>query len=334
MIKMIERCSAILLVLFFTGNVAFATNTKANLVVGGTPHQALFDIDIEGDKGFAVGSGGQIFRTDDGGKNWILESNDNSLSLLGVSFSASRAIAVGQFGVIVLRENDGTWRKVESGTSERIFNVDINNSGYAVAVGAFGLILRSTDNGLSWARVSPDWSNTFHDPDMRLGGFFEPNLYGVKINESGRSWIVGELALVLASNDSGLTWAVNHAGGSSDVEVSPTLSAIDVRDDGTAFAVGQEGYILKSNDLGDTWNKLSSVTHQNLLGVTSLASGLVVAPGMREILLSFNDGETWTSAEGLDIKTGWYGSAAASEDGSSAIVVGNNANIIEINYKN
>jgi photosystem II stability/assembly factor-like uncharacterized protein len=169
---------------------------------------------------------------------------------------------------------------------------------------------------------------------MRLGGFFEPNVYGVKISESGRVWVVGELALVMMSEDSGLSWTAKHAGGSSDEEVSSTLSAIDVRDDGIAYAVGQEGYILKSTDQGNSWNTVKAATHQNLLGVTSLPSGLVVAPGMRAILLSFDDGANWTTADGLDVKTGWYGSVAISAENQEAIVVGNNSNIIKINYEN
>ena len=333
MIKMLKKRWALILFAALASNYSVAGNATASLVVGGTAHQALFDVDLIGDVGFAVGSGGRIFRTEDGGQNWALEANDNSLSLLGVSFSTSGAVAVGQFGAIVIRESGGTWRTVESGTSERIFNVDINNSGQVVAVGAFGLILRSSDRGETWTRVSPDWSQMFYDPDMRLGGFFEPNVYGVKISESGRVWVVGELALVMVSNDSGLTWTAKHAGGSSAEEVSSTLSAIDVRADGTAYAVGQEGYILKSIDQGNTWNKLNAATHQNLLGVTSLASGLVVAPGMRAILLSYDDGENWFAAEGLDVKTGWYGSVAISAENQEAIIVGNNSNIIKINYK-
>jgi photosystem II stability/assembly factor-like uncharacterized protein len=334
MIKILGKFFALLFVVILASRSVFAGNVTAEIIVGGTAHQALFDVDLNGDVGFAVGSGGRIFRTEDGGKNWVLEVNDNSLSLLGVSFSNSGAVAVGQFGAVVIRDANGTWRTVESGTSERIFNVDINNSGQAVAVGAFGLILRSTDRGETWARVSPDWSQTFYDPDMRLGGLFEPNVYGVKISEAGRVWAVGELALVIVSENAGLTWSVQHAGGSSDAEVSSTLSAIDVRPDGTAYAVGQEGYILKSVDQGNTWNTVKAATHQNLLGVTSLASGLVIAPGMRTILFSFDDGVNWTSAEGLDVKTGWYGSVAISAEEQQVIVVGNNSNIIKINYKN
>jgi photosystem II stability/assembly factor-like uncharacterized protein len=333
MIKNLKIYWMWLIVLLATSNVSVADDITASLVKGGTPHQALFGVTLHESNGFAVGAGGRIFRTEDGGKNWVLEVNDNALSLLGVSFSGLSAVAVGQFGVIVVRDGEGNWRKVESGTSERIFNVDMNSKGQAVAVGAFGLILSSTDGGITWKDVSPDWSDTFYDPDMRLGGLFEPNVYGVQINDAGKVWVAGELSLVMISEDIGETWLVKNAGGSSENGVSSTLSAIDVRDDGTAFAVGQEGYVLKSQDHGDTWAKIKPATHQNLLGVSSINSGLVVAPGMREILLSYDDGESWTSVKGLDVDTGWYGSVAISSNAEDVIVVGNNSNIIKINYK-
>lgn len=332
MIKNINNFWLLLFVLITASGVTVADDITASLIRGGTPHQALFDITLHENNGFAVGAGGRIFRTEDGGKTWQLEVNDNALSLLGVSFTGSKAIAVGQFGVIVIRDGEGHWRKVESGTSERIFNVDMNSKGQAVAVGAFGLIMNSSDGGETWRDVSPDWSDKFYDPEKRLGGLFEPNIYGVQINEAGKVWIAGELSLVMVSEDVGETWLVKHAGGSSEIGVSSTLSAIDVREDGTAFAVGQEGYVLRSKDHGDTWSKIKSATHQNLLGVSSISSGLVVAPGMREILLSYDDGASWTPVQGLDVDTGWYGSVAISSESKDAIVVGNNSNIIKINY--
>jgi photosystem II stability/assembly factor-like uncharacterized protein len=232
--------------------------------------------------------------------------------------------------LILVRNSNGEWRKVESGTEERLFSVDINNSGYAIAGGSFGTILRSVDGGRSWEFVSPSWQGIFDDPDNRLGGLFDPSIYGVKVSETGRAWVVGELALVMNSDDKGLNWTVRNAGGSSEDGVSPTLSAIDIRQDGVAFAVGQEGFMLKSNDYGITWETLQPFTHQNLLGVKIKLNGLIVAPGMRDILMSNDDGESWRSVEGLDIQTGWYGSVAIPDSREGAFVVGNSGNIIKL----
>tara|TARA_R110001592_G_scaffold362605_2_gene677308 strand:+ start:13441 stop:14430 length:990 start_codon:yes stop_codon:yes gene_type:complete len=302
----------------------------ASIVVEGTAHDALFDIDIRGDAGFAVGYAGDIYHTVDAGKTWSREHSDNTLALLGVSFSKSSTIAVGQYGLILVRDRDGGWRKVESGTEERLFAVDVNNNGYAIASGSFGTLLRSVDGGNSWESVAPSWAGIFDDPDNRLGSLFDPSLYGVKVSESGRAWVVGELALIINSDDGGMNWTVVNAGGSSEHGVSPTLSAIDMRSDGVAYAVGQEGFMLKSLDFGGSWRKLKSATHQNLLSVKTKRNGLVVVPGMRDILMSTNDGVSWNSVVGLDIQVGWYGSVAIPTSGSGILVAGNNGNIIKV----
>lgn len=319
-----------LTILVCTSFSVSAGSIKTSFVMSGTAHEALFDIDIRGQKGFAVGGAGDIYHTEDDGQTWQRESNDSSLALLSVSFSKSNTIAVGQYGVILVRDRDGKWRQVESGTKERLFAVDVNNSGYAIAAGSFGTLLRSLDGGNSWESVAPSWAGIFSDPDNRLGGLFDPSIYGVKVSESGRAWVVGELALIMNSDDQGLTWTIVNAGGSSQDGVSPTLSAIDMRSDGVAYAVGQEGFMLRSRDFGGTWEELRPVTHQNLLSVKTKSNGLIIAPGMRDIIMSTNDGESWRSVKGLDIQTGWYGSVAIPSAGAGVLVAGNNGNIIKI----
>jgi photosystem II stability/assembly factor-like uncharacterized protein len=323
----------IIILLLFSSLLSIPGNTSlasASIVVAGTAHDALFDIDIRGEEGFAVGYAGIIYHTLDAGKTWRTEKSDNTLALLGVSFSKSSTIAVGQYGLILVRDGAGEWRQVESGTKERLFSVDVNNDGYAIVAGSFGTLLRSVDGGNTWESVSPSWAGIFDDPDNRLGSLFDPSLYGVKVSETGRAWVVGELALILSSDDQGLEWTVVNAGGSSEHGVSPTLSAIDMRSDGVAFAVGQEGFMLKSRDFGSSWKKLPRATHQNLLSVKTKSNGLVVVPGMRDIIMSANDGESWTSVIGLDIQTGWYGSVAISSSESVILVAGNNGNIIKV----
>jgi photosystem II stability/assembly factor-like uncharacterized protein len=311
-------------------SIGLHAESDAEYIVQGTAHDALFDADLVGDIGYAVGAKGKILRTEDGGATWASDLNPLSLALLSVSFNGERAVAVGQMGTVLIRDSSGEWRPVESGTKERLFSVDINSHGFAVASGSFGTFLRSVDGGETWKKVTQNWGGIFFDPDMRLGGLFEPNLYGAFVSESGEAWVVGELALVLKSSDQGETWSVENAGGSSEAEVSSTLSAINVRDDGVAYAVGQEGFVLK-RDADDTpWRELKASSHQNLLGVTSTADGLVVAPGMRTILFSRDDGESWNAVRGLDIQSGWYSAAVISKKHSATFIFGNNANILTI----
>lgn len=299
-------------------------------VVSGIPHEALFAVDFDGATGIAVGAGGEILRTTDGGANWMRETTPSRLALLGVAVRGERAIAVGQMGVVLVRTADGRWNQVESGTEERLFGVDLNAQGVAIAVGAFGALLRSTDGGQSWVNAAPAWAGIFEDTAGRLGDFFEPSMYGVQIADDGRAWVVGELALVLHSDDAGARWQVGHSGRSRVDGVDPTLFGLSMRADGSGVAVGQEGYVLVSSDGGASWRSIERPTHANLLSVHSSADGLVVATGMREMLISRDSGASWTPVRGEDIATGWYSGAARPGDAGAPLVVGNAGRILRL----
>ncbi|WP_281783269.1 WD40/YVTN/BNR-like repeat-containing protein [Sinimarinibacterium flocculans] len=299
-------------------------------VASGIPHEALFAVDFDGATGYAVGAGGEILASTDGGATWTREETPTRLSMLGVSVRGDRAIAVGQMGAVLVRGGDGRWTEVQSGTEERLFGVDVNGDGVALAVGAFGALLRSTDGGRTWASSAPAWPGTFKDTAGRLGDFFEPSMYAVQLADDGRAWVVGELGLALRSEDGGVSWTVGHAGESSVDGVDPTLFGLDMRADGVGFAVGQEGYILKTTDDGASWTAIERPTHANLLDVSATGDGTVLATGMRDMLLSTDHGNNWERVRGADIATGWYSGVAHAQDRNAPLAVGNAARILRV----
>lgn len=322
------KTAALAFALFCAGT-SFAAPTPVE-VISGIPHEALFDVDFDGATGYAVGAGGEILRSADGGATWTREETPTRLSMLGVSVRGDHAIAVGQMGAVLVRGSDGKWTEVQSGTQERLFSVGVNTDGTALAVGAFGALLRSTDGGRTWVPSAPQWTGTFKDTAGRLGDFFEPSMYSVQLADDGRAWVVGELGLAMRSVDGGQTWQIGHAGESSVDGVAPTLFALSVRADGTGFAVGQEGYLLKTEDDGVSWTAVERPTHANLLGVSASADGSVLATGMRDMLISTDHGATWKRVEGADVATGWYSGAAHPQDGGAPLAVGNAARILRV----
>ncbi len=307
-------------------------STALEVVVSGIPHQALFAIDFDGDTGYAVGAGGEVQRTTDGGRSWSREAPPGRHSMLGVAVRGERAVAVGQMGLIAVRDRQGSWVMAASGTEERLFDVDINARGVAIAVGAFGALLRSEDGGQTWSQAQPQWRGIFKDSGGRLGDFFEPSLYGVQLSDDGQAWVVGEVGLILYSKDAGLTWQVAHAGESRPEGVDPTLSSIQVRSDGKGYAVGQEGYMLTSRDGGLSWSTVERKTHSNLLSVSTDPRGTVVVTGMRDLLFSPNDGRSWKSVQGEDIAIGWYSGAGRSSEKDVSYIVGNAGRILRLHH--
>src|SRR3569623_304277 len=155
----------------YAPNVVASGSMQLKPVVKGTVHQALFSIARDGNTGVAVGAGGQLMESADGGNTWKpTAANVGELSLLGVGQSQGHAIAVGQQGQVLVRDQGKSWTKSVSGTENRLLSVAVNNSGLAVAVGAFGTALKSTDGGQTWQSISPEWITIMPQGE-------EPHLY-------------------------------------------------------------------------------------------------------------------------------------------------------------
>src|SRR5262249_16714511 len=100
----------------------------------------------------AVGYGGTILRTTDGGASWTPQFSGTTNILHGVSFvDANTGTAVGESGSIV-RTTDGgaTWTPQFSGTTNILYGVSFVDANTGTAVGGNGTILRTTDGGATW----------------------------------------------------------------------------------------------------------------------------------------------------------------------------------------
>jgi photosystem II stability/assembly factor-like uncharacterized protein len=287
------RLSIIVLSMVLTTFTAHAAQESVEIVRTGINHDSLFALDMNGEKGVAVGNFGLILETVDSGATWTKTEPVTDQGLLGIATSGDRQIIVGQGGVVLSRVGDGKWDVLENDIGLRLLNVAIDESGLVVAVGEFGAIRRSRDNGKTWDTITVDW-NLYNDEG------YEPHLYDVKIRNGSTIVITGEFGLVLWSEDAGDTFVARHRGDES-------IFAIHLDSDGTgsSFAVGQDGEVLRSQDAGLTWVNVDAGSSANLLGVWA-GQGEVVIVGIRELLRSSDDGETWTRSEDLKVVRTWY----------------------------
>lgn len=296
------------------------------------PHESLFAVAFEGERGIAVGDLGTVMLTRDGGATWTREKAPTDLALLGVALAGDRAIMVGQQGTILVREADDRWLEVDSGTEERLLNVDVNRRGTAFAVGAFGTVLRSTDAGNTWQNAAPVWT----DFDTEAGGGAitgaagEPTMNAVQVMEDGTVFLGGEIAYIVRSTDEGGSWELVYEAQAPEGGILPAVNGLRVRPDGVGFAVGQVGLVVKTIDGGATWERLDVPVEGNLHDVTSYADGSVICVGMRVAARSQDDGRTWTVLDNLDLALNWYSEIADSAETSSPIAVGHSARIITI----
>lgn len=302
---------------------------KVKVVKDGIPHDAFFAIDFDGDRGLAGGIHGRVLESTDGGETWTSANIEGVTgALLGVAISGSYQIAVGQAGLIVSRDDDGTWRKRESGTPERLMNVDVNSDGTAFAVGAFGSVLMSRDGGVTWTSAEPDWAEVVDDPSTAAG--LGPNLYAIDVRDSGQVTLAGEWGIVLRSDDEGASWRALHHGDTVMQEGDATFFAFYSNGNGLLIAVGQEGAVLRSEDDGETWASVDAGTFANLLSIAAKGEGRVLISGMRDMVISGDKGATWRQVSGADIAIGWYSGIAAPRNGDRFFAVGHSGRMLSI----
>jgi photosystem II stability/assembly factor-like uncharacterized protein len=94
---------------------------------------------VDGRRGWAVGSGGNIYRTQDGGSSWQAQTSGVVTDLLDVKFGdALEGWAVGDEGTVLHTTDGGRhWQNERSPTThalERIFFAD-RTHGWAVGFG-------------------------------------------------------------------------------------------------------------------------------------------------------------------------------------------------------
>ena len=302
--------------------VADAAAARLHSVVSGSAHQALFAIAFDGRRGLAVGAPGAILSTEDGGASWKpVTAVPAEVALLGVDIKGDHQIAVGQMG-LVLRKDGDSWKKVASGADKsRLLSVSINAKGQAVIAGSFGTVLKSDDGGASWTSIAPDWTS-FSQKGMDAG--VEPHIYAAKIDEAGVVTVAGEFGLILRSAEgNGKDWKTVHVGDAS-------LFALELRSDGVGYAVGQNGTVLRSSDHGASWTPLDVDTKAILLGVKSVPNGQVVVTGMRDMLLSPDDGKSWTHIDEGEATTSWYEGVAQADAASAFFAVGHSGQIVRV----
>ncbi|HMJ08990.1 MAG TPA: YCF48-related protein, partial [Pyrinomonadaceae bacterium] len=105
--------------------------------------RALFNVDFRDDSfGFAVGGGGTILRTEDGGRNWERIPTSFTDTLMRVDFADDKnGWIVGHNGIILRSDDRGrTWGRQESGVTGSLYGLFMSKK-YGWAVGAKGAVI-------------------------------------------------------------------------------------------------------------------------------------------------------------------------------------------------
>ena len=239
--------------------------------------------------GWAVGGGGTILRTTNGGATWKAQASKTTQSLNAVVFTdAAAGWAVGNGGTILRTTNGGaTWTAQKSGTTQSLHAAAFANATTGWAVGGRGTVLRTTDGGTTWTAQPSGARDAF---------------YGVACADASTVWAVGNKGAVRRTTNGGATWTSLSAG------TKTTLNAVGCSSPTTAWIAGNGGLIRKTVN-GTTWVSQTSGTSQTLRAVSVIDASRVRIPGSSgTVRVTVNGGTSW-AAEATGTTQTLYGAA-------------------------
>ncbi|MBA3899238.1 MAG: T9SS type A sorting domain-containing protein [Bacteroidetes bacterium] len=199
------------------------------------------------DIGFAVGNGGSILKTTDGGENWHQKISGTVQPLTSVFFiSTDIGFVVGGSNYpesrVILKTIDGgeAWTILTENNEPRLMScyfVD-KNTGYAV--GDNEAILKTTDGG-------KNWSNQKVPGDITQGGY-----RAVHFTSKDTGFVSGEWGYVFKTTNGGQTWRQINS------KTWVYLDDIYFVDAHIGFAVGgwtgSNPTIINTLDGGENWS--------------------------------------------------------------------------------
>jgi len=208
--------------------------------------------------------------------------------------TSTRTFAVGDFGVILFRDNNATqWQQAEVPTSVLFTSVDFADDNNGWAVGHHGVIAATTDGGENW--------------QTQLDGF-----QFVELQQNHFQTVVDELTAQQDELDGSdpdaeeeLLYALDNAEFLLDMalaasEEGPTKPFLDVHalTPDTVLVVGAYGTLIRSRDAGVSWqildDRLENPDGYHLNAITADDQYVYVAGEAGQIFRSDDAGDSWT----------------------------------------
>lgn len=185
-------------------------------------NNGLYDISFssQNNNGVAVGDGGLIVLTKDGGNSFNEVNFGENLNLYGVDVIGDVIYTVGQSGAI-FKSNDmgNSWTQQIAPPSQDLHNVHFVDEDTGYAAGEAGVIVKTVDGGQNWATLNGSTSNDLNDI------FFVTEKSG---------FVVGDEGVIASTNDEGSTWNNAINGGN----FKATLHALHFPSTDVGFTVG------------------------------------------------------------------------------------------------
>lgn len=217
---------------------------------------------VDARQGWAVGHGGSILHSEDGGETWSLQRRDTTVDqpLFSVYFKTARkGWATGLWSLLLATEDGGqTWHKVVPGQAgggahadKNLYGVFGDRRGNIYIAAEQGQVLKSADDGTTWTALDTGYKGSFWS--------------GLALDD-GAILVAGLRGTIYRSDDAGASW--------SQVP-NPRFSSITglVADGAKVYASALDGVVLASRDAARSFSSAQIPERTALTAVTLNAAG-------------------------------------------------------------
>ncbi|HRJ99361.1 MAG TPA: YCF48-related protein [Ignavibacteria bacterium] len=272
-----------IILILFLYTLTFSISEAQWILQNSFTNNNLYDVEFYNrNTGWAVGDGGTILKTTNGGTNWNHVPNPavgKPLSSIHI-VDSNVCYVVGWFETIIKTTDGGiSWIVIRNngwgfGSSyNAVFFID-ENTGWIAGTGQ--KVLRTTNGGDSITTdylfagnlydmyfkdaltgiVTGSGTDMFKTTNGGLSwnnivmpiGFRIPDFYKLTFVYDLTGWVAGSDRRIFKTTDFGDTWFYFDS-----MAVSPQMRCIEFIDENTGYVGGEQGYLFKSTNGGENW---------------------------------------------------------------------------------
>jgi len=239
---------------------------------------------VNATEGFAVGAGGVIRRTLDGGATpWTGQTTDTTSALNAVSFGTPDAgLAVGPGGLILQTRNGSTgspstWTTVSDGI---LAGVAATDAMHAWTGSLTGKLRATSDGGNAWP---------IGNPGIPMIGIHAMSF----LTTPTEGYWVGDAGTAMKTVN-GTDWLPTGPTNTGNTLNAVAMVASSTPGSATGWIAGAGGVLRVTTNSGSGWSDVVTGTSQDLNGLQAYSATRAWAVGGNSTILTTADGTSWT----------------------------------------
>jgi photosystem II stability/assembly factor-like uncharacterized protein len=228
---------------------------------------------VNNKQGWAVGHGGVVLHTDDGGETWSRQFDGITLAQIALRHAEADVQRLGPGNADAQRTLRDAKRLSDDGPDKPFFDLEFDDEQHGIVVGAYNLIYATADGGKTWQ----SWMGRTDNPKAL-------HLYAVR-RKGDAIYIAGEQGLLLVSTDAG------HSFTRVSTPYEGSWFSLALQSDGSIVLAGLRGNAYRSTDNARTWVRLSGAPPVSFVSASPVDGQRVLLANQAGQLFIASDGD-------------------------------------------